>query len=513
MENDKTSNTWSLRTWICGATVALTVSLASILGLFDTIDRWVYEEIVTIIESETILHFSNGVATEAPTQPTNTSLPTDSFLTIALITAVAFSAVRITTALRLFPALGVIAVLALCYEAIAFVASLATHRILDLSAMPATLLLGYAITVSDGSLQARWRCRYIRKKLSRHIPSDLAEAIWQRRDQFLRGGRRSSQKLPATVLFAEMRGFTSDAEMQHAENLMEWVSSYRDTMAQIVIDHGGVVEGYFGDVMKATFGVPFARKRSDEIEQDASTAVACALAMGERLQVLNRQWQDRGSPDIMMRVGVATGDVTAVCIGHADSFKFTTTGNVVETAVQLVRDLRGSDDPTVSPCACRVLIGAATASHLRGRFRLYPIQAIQVGGSWSGRPLEPVYRVFGKHDRAISNGHADPRTSLRIPLIMSVTVASDPSAAGYTTNVSSGGMAIGRLARPLSIGATTILQIEVPGHASPLTTAGTVVWAHQDQAGIAFTAFPPSDQVMWKSFLSSQATKLIPSAA
>jgi hypothetical protein len=265
-----------------------------------------------------------------------------------------------------------------------------------------------------------------------------------------------------------------------------------------------VVEGYFGDALKATFGVPFARERSDEIGQDASKAVACALAMGEALQVLNRQWDDRGTPEIVMRVGVATGDVRAECIGHAHSLKFTTTGNVVRSAAQLVRDLRELDDPAVSPCACRILIGAATASHLRGRFRLYPIR---VGGSGSPRGFEPVYRVFGKHDRAIFNNQDDSRASLRIPLTMSVTVASEATAAGFTTNVSSGGMAICRLARPLSIGVTAILQVEVPGHARPLTTTGTVVWANQDEAGIAFTALLPSDQVMWESFLTSQAVK------
>lgn len=510
MENDTASSTWSLRVWICGAIAALTVSTISLLGLFDTIDRWIYQEIVAILTIEPILYFSNGIATDAPSQLPNIPPPEGSFLTVALITAAAFTAVRIATALRLVPALGVIVVLAIGYAVIAFLTALAAHRVLGLNAIPAALLVGHVVTVSDGALRARWRRRYIRKRFARHVPSDLAEAIWQHRNQFLAGGRLSSQELPATTLFAEMCGFTRHEATRNAEMLMECVRTYRDTMARLVIDHGGMVEGYFGDALKATFGVPFARERSDEIGQDASRAVSCALAMGEALQVLNRQWRDRGAPDIVMRVGVATGDVTTVCIGHTHSFRFTTTGEVVRSAAQLVRDLRQSDDPTVSPCACRILIGATTASHLHGRFRLYPIQ---VRGSGPLRFLEPVYRVFGKHDRAVFKDQSDPRASLRIPLIISVTLASEPSAAGVTTNVSSGGMAICRLARPLSIGTTAVLQVDVPGHARPLTTTGTVVWAYQDQAGIAFTTLPPSDQVMWESFLTSQATQQTPSAA
>lgn len=478
--------------------------MAFCLGLFDTPDRWIYQEIIAVLEIEPIVYFSNGLVTNTSAQLTHESHSTPSFLSIALIVAAAVCAVRITTSLRLVPALGLMIGLAVCYEVIAFLASLATHRLFDLSALPAAFLLGHAITISDGVFRARWRRQYIQKRLSRHVPSDLAEAIWHRRDQFLRGGRLSSQDLPATILFAEMRGFTRHAGTPNAETLMEWVRHYRETMARLIIEYGGVVEGHYGDVLKVTFGVPIARERSDEVGQDASKAVSCALAMGEALQVLNRQWEDRGAPEIVMRIGIATGEVTAVCIGHTHLLKFTTTGHPVRSAAHLVRDLHESDDPTVSPCSCRILIGAATASHLRGRFRLYPNR---VGDGGSLRVSEAVYRVFGKHDRAIFRNHTDPRSSMRVPVMMAVTVASEPTAVGFTTNISSGGMALCQLARPLSIGATTILQLEVPGHTGPLTTTGTVVWADQDQAGIALNALPPSDQVMWESFLTSQAVK------
>jgi class 3 adenylate cyclase len=484
------------------------VSMISVLGCFDTIDHWIYQEIVALIEMGPILHLSNEIASGAPARLPNMPSPAHSSLTIVLITAAAFTAVRIALALRLVPALGVIVVLAMGYEAIAFLASVTAHRILDLSAIPAALMLGHAVTVADGALLARWQRRFIRQSFSRHVPSDLAKAIWQRRDLFLRGGRPSSQVMPATVLFADMRGFTLDAETRNAELLMERVSHYRETMARVVVEHGGMVEGYFGDALKASFGVPVARECSKEIEQDASQTVACALAMGEALQGLNRRWHDQGAPDIVMQIGVATGNVTAVCVGP--SLKFTTAGDIVRSAAQLVNDPHDPSDPTVSPCSCRILIGAATASHLHGRFRLYPIH---IGSSELARISEPVYRVFGRHDRAIFNTQADPRTSSRIPVILSVTVASEPSTAGLTINVSSGGMAVCRLAHTLSIGSTTMLQLEVPGHDCPLKTPGTVVWAHQDQAGISFAALPSTDQVLWESFLISEAAKQYRSAA
>ncbi|NWF73108.1 MAG: hypothetical protein HXY51_08755, partial [Nitrospirae bacterium] len=150
MENDKTPSTWSLRSWICGGVAATVVSLVFFLGLFDTTDRWIYQEIVAVLEIEPIVHSSHGLVPDVSARLTHEFHPTRSFLPIALITVAALSAVKLATALRLVPALGVIVVLAICSEAITFLAGLAAHHIPGLSAMRAALLLGHAITVSDG---------------------------------------------------------------------------------------------------------------------------------------------------------------------------------------------------------------------------------------------------------------------------------------------------------------------------------------------------------------------------
>ena len=176
MESNKTLNRGSLRVCICAGIAGLPVSIVSFLGLFDTIDRWICQELVTLFEVESISFLNNGFAPDIAAQLTNTSPLTQSLLIIVLITAAAFAGVRIATALRPVPGLGVIVVLALCYEVIAFLAGLVTHRVLDLSATPAALLLGHAITLSDGTLWARWRRLFIEKRISRHVPSEIGRA-------------------------------------------------------------------------------------------------------------------------------------------------------------------------------------------------------------------------------------------------------------------------------------------------------------------------------------------------
>jgi class 3 adenylate cyclase len=360
------------------------------------------------------------------------------------------------------------------------------------------------VAVALAVVRARRRRWFVQQLLSRHVHPDLAEAIWRRREQFLPGGRLHSQKLTATVLFAEMRGFAARAKTVDAGVVMEWTSDYMETMARVIVDHGGVVDGYFGDALKANFGVPFARLKSDDIVQDASQAVACALAMGEMLQGLNRRWHYRRFPMIDMRVGVATGEVVALCIGRTEPLKFTTMGDAVHLAAQLERFESEPDMSTVGPGSCRILIAAATATHLNERFWLHQIGTVSLGDA---SPSAAVYRVYGKSDRRKLNPGADLRTAFRVAMMTPVTLSRGAAAAGFTSNISVGGMAVCRFDHPLPIGTTAVLRFEVPGHAQPIRATGTVIWTHQDRAGIAFAELSPCDRATLESFLTRQAAK------
>jgi class 3 adenylate cyclase len=425
-------------------------------------------------------------------------------VTFTLIAAAAGAAVWITLHYRPVVALGLLATLAACYGLLILVTFLATHRVLELGAVPLALTLGYGVTAAEAVVQTRQQRVFVRQLFSRHVPADLAQAIWRHREQFLPGGRLHSQKVTATVLFADMRGFTALSEAVDAKTLMEWVNEYIEAMARLIMEHGGVVDEYFGDALKANFGVPFARANSDEITRDASQGVTCALAMGETLQALNRRWHDRGFPRIDMRVGVSTGEVMAACIGRTQPLKFTTMGDVVRLAGQLERFPHEPDDPTFGPGSCRILIGSTTAANLGKRFWLHQIGTVSPGGA---HPPAAVYRVYGQSERQILTTGADLRKSSRVEMMTPVTLTHGPHATAVTNNVSVGGMAVCRLAQPLPLGTTTMLRFEVPGHAQPIKATGTVIWTHQDRAGIAFAALPPSDHVTLESFLTQQASK------
>lgn len=515
METHHHSGRSLLHWWIHGIAIALTVTLISFLGLLDEIDVWAYKLIVAQIANETLQNqLAIATATSAlstlsfvePTQSPSTFQQVPPVVITVLLIVSAFAAAWMTTRFQLAVSLGLAVSLSAGYVLVAVAMSLTTHWVLPLSVGVLALAVGYGVVAADSVVLVRKQRRFVGQVFSRYVPTDLADIMWQQRKQFLPGGGLCSQKLSATVLFAEMNGFAPQWGVETGI-ITKWTTDYLDTMARLVVNHRGVVEQCFGDALKANFGVPFPRAHSDEIQTDASHAVACAVAMGEALQALNRRWQDRGFPPIDMRVGLSTGEVAALCVGRASLLKFTTMGEAVRCAGQLARHPYEPDDLALGLGSCRILAVASTAAYLSERFWLHQIETETAA---DGSQAMAVYRVYGKHDRPVCNREGDLRVSSRVEIMTPVTLTYGTCANGMTSNIGVGGMAVCRLAQPLRIGTTTLLRFEMPGHAHAIKAAGTVVWTKQDRAGIAFGALTPSDRAMLDSFVIQEVSKRSP---
>ncbi|MDE0883906.1 MAG: adenylate/guanylate cyclase domain-containing protein [Myxococcota bacterium] len=213
---------------------------------------------------------------------------------------------------------------------------------------------------------------------ARHVSSDVAEEIWQNRDAFLADGRPRPQRLMATVLFVDMRGYTARAETMDPVLLMEWVGQFMERMADEIARHGGVVDDYFGDGIKADFGVPVPRRNEEEVDQDARSAVDAALAMARGLEELNADYRSRGLPECGMRIGIHTGSVVAGSLGAAGRLKYTVVGDVVVTAQRLEATDAVPHDFEREPC--RILASEATCARLDDRVDSEPLEPIALKG-------------------------------------------------------------------------------------------------------------------------------------
>lgn len=242
------------------------------------------------------------------------------------------------------------------------------------------------------SLERKER-RYLMDIFSKQVSPDVAAEMWRSRDEFIKGGRLEPRLLTATILFTDLHNFTPVAERLTPTELMDWLNLYMDRMAGLVMQHGGVVDDYYGDAIKADFGVPIARTNEQAMDEDARQAVRCALAMGVALETMNRDWEAAGLPHISMRVGIATGEVVAGCLGSTKRMKFTTLGDIVNTAARL--ETYGKDDPKVTApdSISRVLISEETARRIGSNFVTEAVGALKLKGK---ETVVTVYRVEGE---------------------------------------------------------------------------------------------------------------------
>lgn len=224
---------------------------------------------------------------------------------------------------------------------------------------------------------------------SKHVSSEIADSIWKQRDEFLEHGRPKPQKMTVSILFSDIRGFTTISESLDPEVLIDWLNIYMEAMTDVIIAHGGVVDDYAGDGIKANFGVPFPKTTEEEIGADAKNAAACAIAMGKKIEQLNTLWLEKGFPTGGTRIGIYTGKVVAGALGSSQRMKYTTVGDIVNTAARL----ESYDKDLGRESAWRVLVGDTTHTYLNGQFTTEKIGQADLKGK---NEKIDVYRVLSK---------------------------------------------------------------------------------------------------------------------
>jgi CHASE2 domain-containing sensor protein/class 3 adenylate cyclase len=249
------------------------------------------------------------------------------------------------------------------------------------------ILTGTAVGAYQRQLLKRQE-QMVMRLLGQQTSSEIAKALWTERDRLLNSGLLPGQRLTATMLFTDIKGFSSISEKMLPEDVMAWLNEYLPVMVQEVLSHQGIVNKFTGDGLLAVFGVPVPAANEAEVGEDARRAVACALAMGERLQELNQNWQSRGLPIAQMRVGIFTGPVMVGSLGSKERLEYGVIGDSVNIAARLEcceKHSQASD--------CRILIARETLVHLQEEFQVEAWGALQLKGK---QHKVDVYRVTGR---------------------------------------------------------------------------------------------------------------------
>lgn len=256
--------------------------------------------------------------------------------------------------------------------------------------VPPFLALAGAATTTTGYMANLERAdrQTVMNLFGRHVTAEVAEAIWRDREQFVADGRLPGRRVTATVLFTDLKNFSTTSEKFDPEALMAWLNEYMEAMTKEVLDRQGIVDKFIGDAVMAVFGVPIPSTTHAEIAANARQAVRCALAMGASLDALNQLWQSQGQPTTAMRVGIASGPVVVGSLGSARRVDYTTIGDTVNIAARLE-----SFDKSIEGGICRILIDSDTYALCQDDFECRSIGSVKLKGR---EQEELVYQVLAE---------------------------------------------------------------------------------------------------------------------
>jgi adenylate cyclase len=175
----------------------------------------------------------------------------------------------------------------------------------------------------------------VRDAFARFVPEPVVSEVLSKTGQDLRlGGVRRE----ATVLFADLRGFTAFAETLAPDRVIGVLNTYLESMSDAILDHGGTLVAYMGDGIMAVFGAPL------EQADHADRALAAAREMaGERLARFNASLAEEGHDGAFtMGIGLNTGHVMSGNVGSSRRLEYTAIGDTTNTAARLEGMTKGT---------------------------------------------------------------------------------------------------------------------------------------------------------------------------
>ncbi|MGH2934088.1 MAG: GAF domain-containing protein [Gaiellaceae bacterium] len=233
--------------------------------------------------------------------------------------------------------------------------------------------LGTLVMIEDISSEKR-----VKSTLARYMDPDLADRLLAAGPQEgLLGGNESL----ATVLFSDIRSFTTLAEQLGASATVTLLNEYFERMVECISQQGGMLDKFIGDAIMAAFGLPEPRP------DDEDRALRAAIAMIQSLRSWNRERRQRGEPELDMGVGLNTDIVVAGNIGSPKRMDYTIIGDGVNLASRL--------ESACKHYGARILLSERTQTKLRGVYRLREVDRVIVKGK-----TEPVavFECLDYHD-------------------------------------------------------------------------------------------------------------------
>ena len=230
--------------------------------------------------------------------------------------------------------------------------------------------IGSMFVIEDISSEKR-----IKSTMSRYMDPGIADRMLAAGAEVLGG-----KSVVCTVLFSDIRGFTTLTEQLGAQGTVSLLNEYFTLMVECIQREEGMLDKFIGDAIMAAFGIP------ESHEDDADRAMRAAIAMIRTLSEWNRQRQAEGKLPVNIGIGMNTDNVVSGNIGSKKRMDFTIIGDGVNLAARL--------ESACKQYGAHILVSESTCSHLRGTYRTRELDLVVVKGKT--KPVA-IYEVLDYH--------------------------------------------------------------------------------------------------------------------
>lgn len=278
------------------------------------------------------------------------------------------------TKLSFFQSLGILIAIAIAYVAfssICFMHGLAPNVITPLAIQLVTMIFGYSYRfILEGRNKEK-----IKQAMGKYLSQDIMQNVVKNIDDIKLGGK----KAVVTVLFADIRGFTSISEKLTAEEVSVILNEYFTEIEPIISKYNGVINKFIGDAVMAIFGEPI-----QDINH-AKNAVLCANEMLKKVDELRDKWLFEGKPKIEIGIGINTGEAFVGNIGSEKRLEYTVIGDMVNLASRI--------ESYNKVYKTNLLISSSTYSYVSSIADVIKISEVTIRGKSKKMDIYEVLRI------------------------------------------------------------------------------------------------------------------------
>ncbi|OFW34560.1 MAG: hypothetical protein A3J28_09465 [Acidobacteria bacterium RIFCSPLOWO2_12_FULL_60_22] len=239
----------------------------------------------------------------------------------------------------------------------------AQGRWLSLVLPAVTLSVNYLGVTSYRVLFEEKEKRKVRGAFGQYVAPGFIHQLLKDPGRLKLGG----EEVDLTVMFSDIRGFTSISEKLTPTELTELLNEYLNAMTEIIFQNQGTLDKYIGDAVMAFWGRPFL-----DLHDHAACACRAALAMGDQLRELNRGWADRGRPPMRIGIGLNTGPMMVGNMGSTRRFNYTVMGDHVNLGSRL--------EGLNKDYGTQIILSEFTYEYVEGKFLTRELDLIRVKG-------------------------------------------------------------------------------------------------------------------------------------